>query len=585
MKKLLAGRSLKPLKRRLRPTAAALFALLLTFTTLTTPVGAAADLDPTFGTNGLVMSDFGAFETADTAAVQTDGKIVVAGIEAEVASPSLAGDIRVVRYGADGSLDNAFGSGGRVLLDFGDTADSPSGVLVQSDGKIVLVGESVRFGDNIFETVTDFVLARFNPDGSPDNTFGAGGRATTRFPRTGRADARGATAQPDGKLILIGYVEVLPRPQANIYDIAIARYGPTPSAEPTSFARFSSQTYGASEGCAATTVTVTREGDLSAPASVEYRTRDISARQLSDYTHVTGTLNFATGESSKSFAVPVNDDAYAEVTETIGVELVGGSSNINFRVPASATLNVADDDAVDGGTNPLDESRNFVCQHYHDFLSRQPDAAGLDFWTRGIEDCGADAGCREVKRIDVSTAFFLSIEFQNSGYFVIRAHKAGLGNNKQTPRYMDFLRDTQRVAEGVVVGTPGADARLEANRQAFAAAFVARPEFVAAPSSRATRSIAVSTTRASSSRNTSATCAATRTGSPTSTSRATTSGSPSSTASASPTRTCATSAWRWRASGGPRWSKPSSSPLNTAAASGSLESWNDCPLAFVAAGL
>jgi uncharacterized delta-60 repeat protein len=724
MKKLLAGRSLNPPPtRRLRPAAAALLALLLMTTTLTTPAGAAADLDPTFGTNGLVTTDFGATETANAAAVQADGKIIVAGIAADGVGASLVGDICVLRYKADGSLDTAFGGGGRVLLDFGETVDSPAGVLVQSDGKLVVVGGATKFGEQPFETVTDFVLARLNPDGtpdntfgtggkiktsfdtpfpayitsaaiqpdgrfvvagivrtgndpqffagdffaarfnadgtpdatfgtqgrasldisdydvavgvalqadgkivlagmsgaslnsigstlsfalarlkadgtpdatfdgdgrlrttfygydyangvaiqadgkivaagtasgsgvnfvepdfalaryeangaldptfgaggrvtldfgsgfdsavgvaaapngrilaggytssrdfrlgpafaaarlnpggSPDNTFGAGGRAITRFPDGYRAFARGAKAQPDGKLILVGEAQVFPRPQDNTIDIALARYGATPAAEPTSFARFSAQTYGAVEGCTAADVTVTREGDLSAPAAVEYRTRDISARQLSDYTHMAGTLNFAAGESSKSFAVPVNDDAYSEVTEAIGVELVGGSANVNFRVPAAATLSVTDDDPAEGGANPLDNSQSFVCQHYHDFLSRQPDAAGLQFWTQGIESCGSDAQCREVKRIDVSTAFFLSIEFQQTGYFVIRAHKAAFGNNPETPRYFDFLRDTQRVAQEVVFGTPGADARLEANRQAFAAAFVARPEFLA----------------------------------------------------------------------------------------------------------
>jgi Domain of unknown function (DUF4214) len=70
--------------------------------------------------------------------------------------------------------------------------------------------------------------------------------------------------------------------------------------------------------------------------------------------------------------------------------------------------------------NPVDESQFFVRQHYLDFLSREPDADGLQFWVQGIESCGADAGCREVKRIDTSAAFFLSIEFQETGFFVYR---------------------------------------------------------------------------------------------------------------------------------------------------------------------
>ncbi|MFN2415631.1 MAG: Calx-beta domain-containing protein, partial [Pyrinomonadaceae bacterium] len=360
------------------------------------------------------------------------------------------------------------GAGGRVTVDFHNGYDTAVGVAAAPGGRILVGGQTHG---------PAFAAARLNADGSPDNTFGVGGRAVTRLPSHHGPLTNGLTATTDGKLVIVGLAD---HPMTGNRDIAVARYAAPPGAEPASFARFSAQDYGAAEGCTAALVTVLREGDLSAPATVEYRTRDGSATQRSDYTHTTGALLFAAGESSKSFALPVNDDALAEGPETIRVELVSASANVNFRVPAVATLTVADDDTGEGGANPLDNSQAFVCQHYHDFLSRQPDAAGLQFWTQGIEQCGADARCREVKRVDVSTAFFLSIEFQQTAYFVIRAHKAGFGDRKQTPRYFDFLRDTQRVAQGVVVGTPEADARLEANKQAFAAAFVARPEFVAA---------------------------------------------------------------------------------------------------------
>ncbi|MFL6255540.1 MAG: Calx-beta domain-containing protein, partial [Pyrinomonadaceae bacterium] len=406
-----------------------------------------------------------------------DGKIVVAGETSRAFPNSTEPDFALARYETNGVLDLTFGTEGRLTLDFDFGADTAIGVATAPGGRIIVGGYTYP-SDHAVEP--RFAAARLNADGSPDNTFGTGGRTATLFPGGLRAVARGMTTQPDGKLILVGVVDVLPRPQENITDIGIARFGSPSAAEPTSFARFSSLAYGAAEGCAAALVNVVREGDLSAPATVEFRTRDGSAQQTSDYTHVTGLLNFAAGESSKSFAVPINDDAFAEGTETISVELISASANVNFRAPAVATLLVSDDGTFKGGANPSDDAQRFVCQHYHDFLSREPDAAGLQFWTQGIESCGSNAECREVKRIDVSTAFFLSIEFQQTGYFVIRAHKAGFGNDRQRPRYFDFLRDTQLVAQGVVVGTSGADARLEANKQAFASAFVTRPEFVAA---------------------------------------------------------------------------------------------------------
>ena len=74
----------------------------------------------------------------------------------------------------------------------------------------------------------------------------------------------------------------------------------------------------------------------------------------------------------------------------------------------------------------IDDARNFVRQHYHDFLNREPDHSGWDFWTNQITSCGSDVQCNEVRRIDVSASFFLSIEFQQTGYLVERFYKGWL---------------------------------------------------------------------------------------------------------------------------------------------------------------
>ena len=130
-------------------------------------------------------------------------------------------------------------------------------------------------------------------------------------------------------------------------------------------------------------------------------------------------------------------------------------------------------------SNPIDEAGPFVCQHYHDFLNRQGDSSGLAFWTQGITSCGADSHCVQVKRVNTSAAFFLSIEFKETGYFVIRAHKAAFGNAKSTPRYTAFLRDQREINEGVVVGQGNWQQQLETNKQNYLADFVTRPGFVA----------------------------------------------------------------------------------------------------------
>jgi hypothetical protein len=135
------------------------------------------------------------------------------------------------------------------------------------------------------------------------------------------------------------------------------------------------------------------------------------------------------------------------------------------------------------GTNQLDISKVFVRQHYLDFLNREPDSGGLGFWINEITSCGSDPQCIEVKRINVSAAFFLSIEFQETGYLVYRLYKSGFGNLPSAPvpvRLTEFLRDTQRIGQGVQVGIGDWQAQLEANKQAYALAFVQRPEFLIA---------------------------------------------------------------------------------------------------------
>ncbi|HEX8561101.1 MAG TPA: S8 family serine peptidase [Pyrinomonadaceae bacterium] len=129
------------------------------------------------------------------------------------------------------------------------------------------------------------------------------------------------------------------------------------------------------------------------------------------------------------------------------------------------------------GVNPIDDTSRFVRQHYLDFFNRAPDAEGLAFWTDNVETCGADAACREVRRVNGSAAFFLSIEFRQTGYFVYRLHKAAFGDLPGAPvpvRYEDFMPDTQQIGEGVVVRQPGWEKKLDANRDAFVLDFVTR---------------------------------------------------------------------------------------------------------------
>jgi hypothetical protein len=221
---------------------------------------------------------------------------------------------------------------------------------------------------------------------------------------------------------------------------------------------------------------VLRSGPSAAAAAVEIASEDNTAKQKGDYTLVAGRLVFAAGDTEKTFEVLINDDNYTEGLEfaTLILQHAEGGT---IGVPGTATLQITDD-ATEDAANPIDDSRAFVSQHYHDFLYRQSDQAGEDFWTQQIEACGADALCRQRKRVDISAAFFLSIEFQQTGYLVIRAQKAAFGNIESNPRYEVFLRDQRQVGAGVIVGQPGFEQLLEANKQRYLEAFVSRAEFV-----------------------------------------------------------------------------------------------------------
>ena len=220
------------------------------------------------------------------------------------------------------------------------------------------------------------------------------------------------------------------------------------------------------------TFNVRRYGEVAAAASVWYRTQDGSGGERTDYTTAGGPLLFAPGETEKSFDVLVTDDGLPEPDETFNVHLFNTAGPLTLINP-DLQVTIADNDQGSAPSNRIGETEFFVRQHYHDFLSREPDPEGFQFWTGEIEKCGADLQCREVKRINVSAAFFLSIEFQETGYFVYRVYDETF----DPPPYKQFMEEVQRVGRGVVVGRPGWEQALAANRQGFVDEFVTRPAF------------------------------------------------------------------------------------------------------------
>ena len=248
--------------------------------------------------------------------------------------------------------------------------------------------------------------------------------------------------------------------------------------------QFGAREFRVSEGAGGVSITVSRSGDSSAPTIVSYSTvTSFSGTGIAsdrrDYTVAFGTLRFAPGETSKTFQVFITDDAFVEGDETLQVILGNPTGGTSLGTPSVSTIRIVDNDTAPAASNPSDDSQFFVRQHYRDFLNREPDASGLAFWTNEIEKCGADAQCREVRRINVSAAFYLSIEFKETGYLVYRLHKAAFNTGERLD-YRTFLGDTQEIGRGVVVGAQGWEGAIETNKQGFIDTFVRRAEFVVA---------------------------------------------------------------------------------------------------------
>jgi len=255
----------------------------------------------------------------------------------------------------------------------------------------------------------------------------------------------------------------------------------------TNTIQFEVDQVGASEGQGSIEIFVTRSGNTSTPATVQYATIGQPIRQsgkatdVSDYSTAIGTLRFASSETRKSFRVMITDDAYPDGLQSLSARLGSPTGGVALGALNTMTVNIADNDGPFQVPNPLDASVFFVRQHYADFLARDPDTSGLNFWTLEIEQCVTDAQCREVKRINVSAAFYQSIEFQETGFLVYRFFKASYPDSAPRPRgfptYREFVHDMQDISRGVVVGQGNWQAQLETNKQLSAREFVERPEF------------------------------------------------------------------------------------------------------------
>lgn len=267
-------------------------------------------------------------------------------------------------------------------------------------------------------------------------------------------------------------------------DVFIAKIG---DAAAPAMVQFNAVGYSVREDDGRATVTITRTGDTSGTATVDYRTSDTDTFTIGcadtvnngggayarcDFATTVGTLSFAAGEINKTITVPLINDGYVEGTETFQLQL-SNATGTTLGTQNVATITLQDNDAA-ASPNPIitlgqSDYPFFVRQQYLDFLSREPEPS--EPWTAVLTRCPnvhtPPSAVTDCDRIAVSAAFFGSPEFRLKGFYVFRFYKVAFN---RLPQYGEVVSDMSFVAGAT-------EAEVYARKAQLATLFAARPEF------------------------------------------------------------------------------------------------------------
>lgn len=406
--------------------------------------------DASFGNAGVAQTTFSALAQANGIVIDPDGKITVSG--ADNGGNSHSGNFYAARYNPDGMLDSTFGNAGKVTLLQPDPPHPPGQRNTYKDG-----GQIVRQPDGkyVIALSSEVGALRLLSSGIVDQTFGSNGIATYDGSDPAYPNLSGPGGlillQPDGKIVLpstvlnpvgalTGFIEI-----ARLVNPSILAEIRTWTINGTTYAyvrlTFPNGSY-----------SITDQGAVS----------QSGANYSANATIAQSGPPFVNSPTSTALIYNLGNAGASDYTFNFNI---GGQSIETKKVTAST---------APPAPNPIDDARQFVRQQYLDFLNREPDGPGWDFWTSQITSCGSDAACIDRKRVNTSGAYFLSTEFQSTGYFVYRFYKGSLN---RFPTFSEFLADMQIISNGIVVSNALDYNKIEANKNAFAAAWVNRADF------------------------------------------------------------------------------------------------------------
>jgi uncharacterized delta-60 repeat protein len=299
-------------------------------------------LDTSFGTSGLLNLDLqralvgtptdGSNDIADRMILQPDGKILLGVITENVSGLN---NFAMVRLNTNASLDNTLSLQGYVGTDFATdfrpgVLDQTNGVAVQADGKIILTGFSTRLGNRAF------AVARYDPNGTLDQSFGLHGEVVTNFPGSTSDIASNVFIQADGKIVVLGTTN-----SGNGPHFALARY----SGLQAGVLQFSAATYSVPENGGSITITVNRVNGTDNTITVNYATSDGTAVAGTDYVAASGTLTFNPGVTSQTFTVTVKDDNIFQTTnKAFNLLLSNPTSGGGLGGPTTAVVTLVETD-------------------------------------------------------------------------------------------------------------------------------------------------------------------------------------------------------------------------------------------------